>query len=244
MDTMQLVAALGPVFETEKTATDHAEMVRAIVDYANWPNANQGPMPVNTEDNWHYNWMDKLAQALEEVGIGEISETLHSSMLGKLSQAQLELLYNDIDPKFFTQRAKTGSLLSKEDHPVPSTTLQQLVGDPNDQATSSFAQYKTSPGDLAMANPLSPIQGDEVFFTFMQPGSIFQSKDGHTWQIREYDWDGRVEIQDVWYPQTIAQVTVNDVRRSIHSWVEPITQVVPDPPAGVDYGSQPVIIKH
>lgn len=101
-------------------------------------------------------------------------------------------------------------------------------------ATSQFAQ--TAPGaQEQMANPLSPIQGDADFFTYMITGAVFEALDGSQWVITDYSWDGRVEIQNRWYPRQIANVTTNDVRRSISMWVEPVNVKVPAPLKGVTY---------
>lgn len=100
-------------------------------------------------------------------------------------------------------------------------------------ATSAFAQK--APGiDTTMPNPLSPIMGDEVFFTYMIPGSVFEAHDGSQWIITAYEWDSRVEIQNRWYPRQIANVGTQDIRRSIAMWVEPVNVRVP-PPVAVQY---------
>jgi hypothetical protein len=101
-------------------------------------------------------------------------------------------------------------------------------------ATSQFGQ--TAPGaQTQMANPLSPILGDSDFFTYMLPGSVFEAHDGSQWTITAYEWDSRVEIQNRWYPRQVANVTTNDVRRSIAMWVEPVNVKVPAPLSGVKY---------
>ena len=140
------------------------------------------------------------------------------------------------------ENTKTASILIKDDHPAVNIELQTMVGDPDDVAISTFSQFRPNPGEEQMPNPLSPIQGDEIFFTYMIPGAVFQSHDGQQWLIEEYDWDGRVEITNRWYPRMNAQVSLNDVRRSIAAWIEPIQQTVPPPPPGVNYGAQPVKI--
>ena len=101
-------------------------------------------------------------------------------------------------------------------------------------ATSQFSQ--TAPGaQTQMANPLSPILGDSDFFTYLNPGAVFEAHDGSQWVITAYEWDSRVEIQNRWYPRQIANVTTNDVRRSIAMWVEPVNVKVPAPLPGVVY---------
>ena len=101
------------------------------------------------------------------------------------------------------------------------------------EATSAFAQK--APGiDATQPNPLSPIMGDEVFFTYMLPGAVFEAHDGSQWVITSYDWDARVEIQNRWYPRQVANVGTADVRRSIAMWVDPVNIKVP-PPVAVEY---------
>ena len=101
-------------------------------------------------------------------------------------------------------------------------------------ATSQFAQ--TAPGvQTQMANPLSPILGDADFFTYLIVGAVFEALDGSQWLITAYEWDGRVEIQNRWYPRQIANVSTDDVRRCIAAWVEPVNVKVPAPLPGVKY---------
>lgn len=133
---------------------------------------------------------------------------------------------------------KTAGVLDKTDHPFTNTELQGAVGDPDDVAVSSFAQFNPNPGTKQLPNPLSPIEGDEIFFMYLIPGSIFQANDGSMWEIEDYEWDGRIEVINVWYPRQHANVSVNDIRRAIHAWVMPIQATVPPPPEGVDYGAQ------
>jgi hypothetical protein len=135
-------------------------------------------------------------------------------------------------------KSKKAALLVRDDHPSTNIELQNVVGDPDDTVISTFAQFHPNPYDGQIPNPLSPIQGDEIFFMYMMPGAVFQSHDGQQWIIEAYDWDGRVELTNRWYPRMNAQVSVNDVRRSISAWIEPIQQTVPPPPPGVDYGAQ------
>lgn len=134
--------------------------------------------------------------------------------------------------------SKSASLLIRDDEPARNLDLQSIMGDPEDTAISTFSQFRPNPGSTQLPNPLSPIQGDEIFFTYMMSGAVFQAHDGSQWMIDEYDWDGRVEITNRWYPRLTAQVSVNDVRNAIAAWIEPIQQVVPPPPPGATYGAQ------
>jgi hypothetical protein len=137
---------------------------------------------------------------------------------------------------------KFARVLNEDDQPNTSPKLQSMVGDPDDYRASTFAQFSPNPGGMQLPNPLSPIQGDDIFFAYMIPGAVFQDLAGHQWLIDEYDYDGKVGITNRWYPRLQAQVSIGDVRRSIHQWVEPVQQFVPPPPPGVDYGAMPVKI--
>src|SRR5271157_1738025 len=132
---------------------------------------------------------------------------------------------------------KTAGILCVDDAPNGSPDLQAMVGDPNDTRTSTFAQFAPNPGDMSLPNPLSPIDGDQIFYAYMQPGAAFQSHDGQQWTILDYPWNGVVHIENRWYPHISPQVSLYDVRRSIDQWIEPIQQTVPPPPPGVDYGA-------
>jgi hypothetical protein len=140
-----------------------------------------------------------------------------------------------------TTLAKSASILCEE--PTENNSeLQRMVGDADDTVSSTFAQLRPNPGTLQLPNPLSPIQGDEVFFTYCWPGAVFQSHDGQQWLIEAYDFFGQLQITNRWYPRMQAQVSIADVRRSIDQWVEPIQVNVPPPPPGVSYDAQPVKI--
>jgi hypothetical protein len=138
--------------------------------------------------------------------------------------------------------SKTARVLDESDLPNSNPELQSMVGDPDDARISTFAQMKPNPGNMQLPNPLSPVEGDEIFFAYMLPGAKFQAHDGSQWNILDYPWQGKVQIENVWYPRINAQVSLNDIRRSIEQWVEPVQQFVPAPPPGVDYGALPVKI--
>jgi len=135
-----------------------------------------------------------------------------------------------------------GSMLSREDTlPSENMKLQRTIGDPLDQPISTFSQFYPNVGSMQMPNPLSPIEGDSGFFTYMIPGAVFQSHDGQQWVVDNYNAGAYgVELYNRWYPRLRAFVNLDDVRRSIHSWVEPVQIVVPPPPPGVSYVGQPV----
>lgn len=123
-----------------------------------------------------------------------------------------------------------------DDIPVDNAKLQEIIGDPDTYPISWSTQFKPADGTTLQANPLSPLQGDEVFFSGLFDGARFQANDGSWWDVENYDWEGAVTIRNVWYPRIEAVVSIQDVRRSIHSWIEPFLQRVPPMPAGVDYG--------
>jgi hypothetical protein len=138
--------------------------------------------------------------------------------------------------------AKTARVLDESDIPNGNPELQAMVGDPDDYRSSPFAQFKPNPGNTQLPNPLSPVEGDEMFFAYMLPGAKFQARDGSQWNILDYPWQGVVHIENVWYPRINAQVSLNDIRRSIEQWVEPVQVFIAAPAPGVDYGAMPVKI--
>jgi hypothetical protein len=130
---------------------------------------------------------------------------------------------------------KTANVFTQDHHMTPTQALQGIVGTDEDPV-STFAQLSPETGHDPKASPLGPLQGDEAFFAYCLPGAIFQDKQGQTWQIEEYDFEGKVRISNIWYPRLQAVVNIQDVRNSIYAWTDPVQQVVPPPPAGVDYG--------
>jgi hypothetical protein len=133
--------------------------------------------------------------------------------------------------------AKTARVLDESDEVNINPDLQKLVGDASDSRISTFVQFEPNPGNMQLPNPLSPLQGDEIFFAYMIPGAAFQARDGSQWNILDYPWQGYLQIENRWYPRLGGRVGINDIRRSIEQWIEPIQQYVPAPPPGVDYGA-------
>lgn len=131
---------------------------------------------------------------------------------------------------------KANAFTQVTEAPVDNIKLQKIVGDPDTHRLSWSAQFKPSTGGTIQPNPLSPLEGDEIFFSGLFDGARFQAHDGSWWDVENYDFEGAVTIRNVWYPRIEAIVSIQDVRRSIHSWIEPFLQRVPPPPAGVDYG--------
>lgn len=142
-----------------------------------------------------------------------------------------------------TTVSKQAKLMKVDDAGAINPELQRIVGDPDDAPVSTFVQLKPTTGYRQIPNPLSPIEGDDIFFTYFLSGAVFQSHDGQQWEIESAEFaDGRAVIVNRWYPRQRANVAIDDVRRSIHSWVEPVQQVIPPPPPGVSYIAQPVRI--
>jgi hypothetical protein len=131
---------------------------------------------------------------------------------------------------------EANAFTSIEEQPLDSLKLQEIIGDPDTQPLSWNSQSKPSTGDTLVRDPNSPIEGDDIFFNGLFEGARFADKNGDWWDILSYDWEGAVTIQNVWRPRIVAVVSIQDIRRSIHSWTEPILQRVPPLAAGVDYG--------
>jgi hypothetical protein len=128
------------------------------------------------------------------------------------------------------------SILKTDDLPGVNTTLQNEIGDPYDTYISTFAQFAPNPGNSLIPNPNSPTGGDDMFFMYLIPGAKFQAKDGSQWLILDYLWEGMVEIENVWYPRLKPIISIQQLRRTIAAWIEPVQVTIPDPPIGVDYG--------
>jgi hypothetical protein len=192
---------------------------------------------------------DAVAAAEEVLGpenaAAEHQQTAVQPGPGNARMSSAEPLNSPLDGKsaHIIRKQADGSMLGKDDQPSSSIKLQQTMGDPMDQPISAFAQFWPNVGSMQMPNPLSPVEGDACFFTYMVPGAVFQSHDGQQWDVLDYNGGAYgVHIQNRWYPRLMAWVNLDDVRRSIHSWVEPVQVVVPPPPPGVNYIGQPVRI--
>lgn len=127
-------------------------------------------------------------------------------------------------------------LVPLEEAPAVNIDLQNMVGDAHSTYTSTFTQFRSDPDGALQANPMSPVEDDFIFFAYLIPGAVFQAHDGSQWMILDYTFEGAVHIENRWYPRLRPIVSVQDVRRSIAAWVEPVQQTVPVPPVGVDYG--------
>lgn len=119
-----------------------------------------------------------------------------------------------------------------------AASLSDLAGVSLDSPTNTPISWdsQSSPNNSNLIpNPLSPIGGDETFYTFLIPGAVFQAHDGSQWEILEYEWNGRIEIENRWIPRQHANIPVADLRRSIHSWIEPVQVRVAPPIEGQVY---------
>jgi hypothetical protein len=121
-----------------------------------------------------------------------------------------------VDAKALSETlAKTAGILGEEGRPNSDQSLQSIVGDPDDVRTS-------------------------IFFAYMMPWATFEAHDGSQWNILDYSSPDQINIENRWYPRINAIVSIGDIRRSIHMWLEPVQQTVPPPPPGVDYSALPV----
>jgi len=74
----------------------------------------------------------------------------------------------------------------------------------------------------------NPALGDHAFYTYCVPGAVFQAKDGTYWDLEDVQGMGYVRIRNKFYPREEITCHVSDVRRTIHAWVEPVQQIVPE----------------
>lgn len=134
---------------------------------------------------------------------------------------------------------KTANVLTEDFAVNPASALQGIVGVDRD-AVSAFAQTSPDTGHGALANPFSPMQGDEIFWTYMLPGAVFQAHDNQYFLIESYDFQDKVHISNVWYPRQQGVFDIETIRKSISAWVDPVQITVPPPPVGVNYGTMDV----
>lgn len=78
-------------------------------------------------------------------------------------------------------------------------------------------------------NFLSPVDGDQAFYTYFVPGAIFQAKDGSSWQVENLPTEGSglCRIRNIWYPREEATIPQQKIRETIDMWIYPVIQVVP-----------------
>jgi len=138
---------------------------------------------------------------------------------------------------------QASALTPLSDMPVADVVLQEIVGEPNDRK-STFAQTSPAIGNTQIANPFTPFQGDDVFFTYLIPGVRFQSHDGQWFEIDSYDAENEIEIHNVWYPRQRGVVSVQTLRKAIFAWIHPVQVTLPPIPVGVDYGTLDVKVQN
>jgi hypothetical protein len=131
---------------------------------------------------------------------------------------------------------KRANALTHDRDQIITQSLQDIVGEDR-SPVSAFGQTSPDLGHGLLANPLSPLQGDEIFWTYCMSGAIFQSHDGQVWEIQSYAGEGTVEVMNLWYVRQRGFVSIQDLRKSIYAWIDPVQLRVPPPPAGVDYGT-------
>ena len=128
--------------------------------------------------------------------------------------------------------------MSKLNPKLAAGSLAGIVGVSPDSPTNTAVSWatQTSPEvSMQQPNPLNPLSGDETFYTYLMPGAVFQAHDGSQWEIEAYNMTGTVEITNRWIPRTHGIVPVADIRRSIHSWIEPVLLRIPPPIEGIVY---------
>jgi hypothetical protein len=138
---------------------------------------------------------------------------------------------------FIGSESKTANAMTLMDEvPVESVNLQEIIGDPDTNPLSWSAQTTPSTGETLQNDPRSPLNGDEAFFSGLFDGARFCDRRGEWWDIISYEFEGGVHIRNALYSRIQAIVSIQDIRRSIHSWIQPFQQRVPPLAAGVDYG--------
>ena len=106
---------------------------------------------------------------------------------------------------------------------VVKILLATLV--PASEKTDLTLGPTTSPN---AAKSQSPALGDHAFYTYCVPGAVFEAKDGSQWDIENVADTGYVRIRNRWYPREEITLHLSDLRKTIHAWIEPIQQVVPE----------------
>ena len=137
------------------------------------------------------NYMAGLIDSLRWAGriSGEEHDTAYDTYVyGKEEQSMTASLVGTL--------AKTARILCEDEEVNADSTLQAMVGDPADARTSTFVQFQPNPGTMQLPNPDSPIQGDDIFFSYLIPGAIFQDKSGSEWWILTYTAPDEIEIEN------------------------------------------------
>ena len=82
--------------------------------------------------------------------------------------------------------------------------------------------------DPNVAKSQSPVLGDHAFYTYYVPGAAFEAKDGSQWDVENIADTGYARIRNRWYPREEVTLHTEDIRKTIHAWIEPIYQLVPE----------------
>ena len=82
--------------------------------------------------------------------------------------------------------------------------------------------------DPSTAKNQSPVLGDHAFYTYYVPGAVFEAKDGTQWDIENIADTGYARIRNRWYPREEVTLHTEDIRKTIHAWIEPVQQLVPE----------------
>lgn len=82
--------------------------------------------------------------------------------------------------------------------------------------------------DPSVAKNQSPVLGDHAFYTYYVPGAAYEAKDGTHWDIENIADTGYARIRNRWYPREEVTLHTSDIRKTIHAWIEPVQQLVPE----------------
>ena len=102
--------------------------------------------------------------------------------------------------------------------------LSALVPISESKENLTLGPTKNPAGEKAQ----SPVLGDHAFYTYCVPGAVFQAKDGTYWDLEDVPGTGYVRIRNRFYPREEVTCHISDLRRTIHAWVEPVQQIVPE----------------
>lgn len=108
--------------------------------------------------------------------------------------------------------------------PDPKRLLAALVpaaGDKEDLTLGPTTDPET-------AKSQSPVLGDHAFYTYFAPGAVFEAKDGTQWDVENIADTGYCRIRNRWHPREEITLHTADLRKTIHAWIEPVYQVVPE----------------
>lgn len=108
---------------------------------------------------------------------------------------------------------------------LPTKTLLAALVPANGEREDLTLGPTTKPGAAKNQNPA---QGDHAFYTYFAPGAVFEAKDGTEWDIENIADTGFVRIRNRWHPREEVTLHTADLRKTIHAWIEPVQQIVPE----------------